>query len=122
MQRMEVLVGRLLVGSTPYLAEHCHGAVIDPQIKLVSGHQSADAENGGISRQVVGRQHPVPCGTLPWSSDRPHPPHTLCRICQEDCCSELISYCVNGSQIFLAATKQLYKWYFPSVRLSITPL
>ena len=23
--------------------------------------------------------------------------------------------------IFLAATKQLYKWYFPSVRLSVTP-
>ena len=27
--------------------------------------------------------------------------------------------CYNGTTLFLAATKQLYKWYFPSVRLSV---
>ena len=27
----------------------------------------------------------------------------------------------RGALLFLAATKQLYKWYFPSVRLSVTP-
>ena len=27
----------------------------------------------------------------------------------------------RGALLFLAATKQLYKWYFPSVRLSICP-
>ena len=27
----------------------------------------------------------------------------------------------RGSLLFLAATKQLYKWYFPSVRLSVRP-
>ena len=29
--------------------------------------------------------------------------------------------CLAHSAVFLAATKQLYKWYFPSVRLSVTP-
>ena len=27
----------------------------------------------------------------------------------------------RGALLFLAATKQLYKWYFPSVRLSVCP-
>ena len=27
----------------------------------------------------------------------------------------------NATKLFLAATKQLYKWYFPSVRLSVCP-
>ena len=32
--------------------------------------------------------------------------------------SMMVSWKITGSSVFLAATKQLYKWYFPSVRLS----
>ena len=49
-----------------------------------------------------------------------------------NCCKVTINRCVcvcvwggggggGGSVCFLAATKQLYKWYFPSVRLSVCP-
>ena len=31
------------------------------------------------------------------------------------------SVCLSVCHTFLAATKQLYKWYFPSVRLSVCP-
>ena len=30
-------------------------------------------------------------------------------------------HCRGKNPLFLAATKQLYKWYFPSVRLSVCP-
>ena len=62
-------------------------------------------------------------------------------LCEEYCQTYNISHTLSGSKIvdhsdvvgaspvcavpttssFLAATKQLYKWYFPSVRLSVHP-
>ena len=36
-------------------------------------------------------------------------------------CTRLLKQQWRGALLFLAATKQLYKWYFPSVRLSVCP-
>ena len=37
------------------------------------------------------------------------------------CTWKMTSLCSDPDILFLAATKQLYKWYFPSVRLSVRP-
>ena len=42
----------------------------------------------------------------------------ICKLCKL-CPTYSTTYLITTTDFFLAATKQLYKWYFPSVRLSV---